>query len=99
MKRPKKELSLDQAIQNVKKFDKNESKEQGQSARSGNRGRSVGSEYAMAVDVVKEQARSMRGSQVGFLGVEKKNIEPKELASNDKLSECKRREARKKERK
>lgn len=98
MKKQGKGLSLDKARAKYKNLE-NPPKDQGRHMLTGNRGRSVGSEYAMAVDAVKEQAKSMRGSQVGFLGVEKKNIETKELASNDKLSKCKSREARKKERK
>lgn len=100
MKKQGKSLDLQKARAKYKKVEEMEEIEhQGRHMLTGNRGRSVGSEFAMAVDAVKEQAKAMRGSQVGFLGVEKKNIETKELASNDKLSKCKSKEARKKERK
>lgn len=59
---------------------KSSKKEQGEHARPHAMGRSLGSEFAHAVMNAKEQARNMKGSRVGFLGVEKKTIEAKELA-------------------
>jgi hypothetical protein len=98
MKNQGKSYDKESARSKFKKADKSK-QEQGQNHMTGNRGRSLGSEFAIAVGNVKEQARAIKGSKVGFLGVEKQSIETKELASNDKLSACKEHKARKKERK
>jgi len=62
---------------------KAEHKNQGTSANTGSRGRSVGSEYAMAVDTVKEAAKAMRGSQTAFLGKDKVALDAKELPGSN----------------
>lgn len=60
-------------------------KEQGEMASPKARGRSLGSEYAYAVEGLLEQAKAMRGSDASFLGKEKKVINPKECVSEKML--------------
>lgn len=69
-------------------------KVQGEHASTKSRGRSLGSEYAYAVQSVLEDAKLMKGSTSSFLGVEKVSIETGELAKKAELTAPKRPKAR-----
>lgn len=47
--------------------------------------RTIGSAYAMAVNVLLQQANQISGSKNGFLGVEKKNLDPSEYGEHSLL--------------
>jgi hypothetical protein len=60
-------------------------KKQGSSAKSGSKGRSLGSEYAYAVKGALAKAKSIKGSKSAFLGKKTKTIKTKKIASEKTL--------------
>lgn len=71
-------------------------KVQGEQAITNSRGRSLGSEYAYAVQSVLDDAKNMKGSTSSFLGVEKQSIETKEISRKAQLTALKQPKSRSK---